>query len=63
VQGLQAFFWEEAEVTERMERFIVNAFHDVHREAQRLKIDMRTAAQVLAIGRVADAHMTRGLYP
>lgn len=63
VQGLQAFFWEEAEVTERMERFIVNAFHDVFREAQRLKVDMRTAAQVLAIGRVADAHMTRGLYP
>jgi len=63
VQGLQAFFWEEKEVTERMEHFMVKAFHDVHREAQRLRVDMRTAAQVLAIGRVADATTTRGLYP
>jgi glutamate dehydrogenase (NAD(P)+) len=63
VQGLQAFFWEEEEVTKRMERFMVHSFHDVYQESQRLKIDTRTAAQVLAIGRVADAHMTRGLYP
>lgn len=63
VQDLQSFFWEEAEINRQLERHVVNAFGRVQAEAQKLKIDNRTAAQVLAIRRVAEATLIRGIYP
>jgi len=41
----------------------VRSFNDVYETAQRYKVDMRTGAQILAVGRVAEASMTRGLFP
>ena len=63
VQDLQSFFWEEDEINRQLERHVVNAFRRVMAEAERLKIDYRTAAQVLAIRRVAEALLIRGIYP
>jgi glutamate dehydrogenase (NAD(P)+) len=63
VQDLQSFFWEEAEINKQLERHVVSAFQRVLDEAARLKIDNRTAAQVLAIRRVAEATLIRGIYP
>ncbi len=63
VQDLQSFFWEEAEINKQLERHVVGAFRRVIEAAQCLKIDNRTAAQVLAIRRVAEATMIRGIYP
>lgn len=63
VQDLQSFFWEEIEINRQLERHVVSAFGRVLAEAQRLKIDNRTAAQVLAIRRVAEATLIRGIYP
>ncbi len=63
VQDLQSFFWEEVEINKQLERHVIKAFKDVLATAQRLKIDNRTAAQVLAIKRVADATLIRGIYP
>jgi len=63
VQDLQSFFWEEAEINKQLERHVVNAFKRVLEEACTLKIDNRTAAQVLAIRRVAEATLIRGIYP
>jgi glutamate dehydrogenase (NAD(P)+) len=63
VQDLQAFFWTEEEINRQLERIMVSAFNLVLNEADRLKIDNRTAAQVLAIRRVAEALMIRGIYP
>ncbi len=63
VQDLQAFFWAEDQINKELERHVVNAFHRVSAEAERLKVDNRTAAQVLAIRRVAEATMIRGIYP
>ena len=63
VQSLQQLFWDEAEVTGRLEKIMIRSFHDVHDRAQNLNLDLRTAAQVLGIGRVAEATATRGLYP
>ena len=63
VQDLQQFFWSEDEINRQLERIMVNAFHTVLKEADRLGTDNRTAAQVLAIRRVADAIMIRGIYP
>ncbi|MBM4422669.1 MAG: Glu/Leu/Phe/Val dehydrogenase [Chloroflexi bacterium] len=63
VQDLQSFFWEEDEINKQLERHVVNAFKRVLGEAQQRNIDNRTAAQVLAIRRVAEALMIRGIYP
>jgi len=63
VQSLQQLFWDEGEVDSRLEKIIVRSFHDVHHQAEKLNLDLRTAAQVLGIGRVAEATQTRGLYP
>jgi glutamate dehydrogenase (NAD(P)+) len=63
VQGLQQFFWTEEEVNQNLERIMVRSFGQVLRTAQDRKVTMRTAALIRAIERVADALMTRGIYP
>lgn len=63
VQGLQVYFWSEHEVHAQLRRVMTNAFQHVWHIAQQRHLDLRTAAYVLAIGRVADAVQTRGIYP
>jgi glutamate dehydrogenase (NAD(P)+) len=63
VQGLQFFFWSDEEISKQLERIMVNAYNAVISEARRRGIDNRTAAQVLAIDRVAQALTIRGIYP
>jgi glutamate dehydrogenase (NAD(P)+) len=63
VQDLQSFFWTEAEINARLERIMAEAFHAVMAEAEKRKVGRRVAAQVLAIGRVAEAATLRGIYP
>jgi len=63
IQDLQAFFWSESEVNQRLEEVMAHAFHEVLEISQREKTDMRTAAYMLAIDRVASAMMIRGIYP
>ena len=63
VQDLQAFFWSEREVNQRLEEVMGNAFNEVLEISQREKADMRTAAYLLAIDRLSRAMMIRGIYP
>lgn len=63
VQSLQSFFWDENEVNRKLEKVLVKAFGEVMETAEQHALDYRTAAQVLAIKRVADANETRGIYP
>ncbi len=63
VQDLQSFFWSEDEVNQRLERILIDAFDEVARTAKTRKVDMRTAAYIIGVGRVADAIITRGIYP
>ncbi|NOZ06537.1 MAG: Glu/Leu/Phe/Val dehydrogenase [Chloroflexi bacterium] len=63
VQDLQSFFWEEDEVNKNLEQIMVNSFADVLAVAQERNVNMRTAAYILAIGRVATATQLRGVYP
>ncbi len=63
VQDLQQFFWDEDDVNRRLEKIMVRAFDDVYATAQRHDVDMRTAAYILAIGRVATATASRGIWP
>ncbi|HYM90065.1 MAG TPA: glutamate dehydrogenase, partial [bacterium] len=63
VQDLQSFFWTEEEINERLERIMVRSFREVLAVSQERKVDLRTAALVRGVGRVAEALMTRGIYP
>jgi glutamate dehydrogenase (NAD(P)+) len=63
VQDLQSFFWDETEIFRQLERIMIRAYDLTVRTAEEHSIDMRTAAQVAAIKRVADAMKTRGFYP
>jgi glutamate dehydrogenase (NAD(P)+) len=63
VQDLQAYSWSEDEVNERLRLIMERAYVDVLNLAEERKVTMRTAATMLGVGRVAEAHATRGLYP
>lgn len=63
VQDLQSFFWSEAETNQRLHHIMTHAFSDVLKVAQEYKADMRTAAYILAVNRVAEAARIRGIYP
>jgi glutamate dehydrogenase (NAD(P)+) len=63
VQGLQEYFWKEAEVNAKLNDIVTRAFAETWRTHEDRGIPMRLAAYSLAVGRVAEATMTRGLYP
>ena len=63
VQDLQRFFWDEAEVDSRLNIIMKKAFHEVLSISGEKKIDMRTAAMISGVKRVAEAVSVRGLYP
>ena len=63
VQDLQAFFWEEEEINTKLHHVVTRAFYEVLHTSVNKRIDMRTAAYVLAVQRVANATTVRGIYP
>ncbi len=63
VQDLQAYFWSEDEVNDRLKVLMESAYDQVSLLAVERGVSLRTAAQMIGVGRVADAHRTRGLYP
>jgi len=62
VQDRHGYFWEEEEVNHRLETKMVEAFRDVLDTSVRYKADMRTAAYIVAINRVATVTRMRGMY-
>jgi glutamate dehydrogenase (NAD(P)+) len=63
VQDREEFFWSIDEINARLRRVMVRAFEDVHHTAVEHDVDMRLAAYMLAVNRVAEATLTRGIYP
>ena len=63
VQGLMQFFWTEEEVNHRLQTIIRKAFADTWVMAQKEQVDLRTAAYMLSVTRVAEAGMLSGVYP
>ncbi len=62
VQDLQNFFWTEDEVNKKLRDILVKAFHQVLNMSQKHQVDMRLAALMIGIERVARAMLWRGLY-
>jgi glutamate dehydrogenase (NAD(P)+) len=63
VQDLQNYFWTETQINRRLKQVLIKAFREVRALAQRTQIDMRMAALMLGVGRVADGTRVRGLFP
>lgn len=62
VQDLQNFFWTEDEVNKKLRDILTRVFHEVLDMSQKQKVDMRLAALMIGINRVARAMLWRGLY-
>jgi glutamate dehydrogenase (NAD(P)+) len=62
-QDLQGFFWQLQEVNSKLEYVMRRAFNDVHETMRKFHVYPRAAAYILAVGRVADATLVRGLFP
>ncbi|MGH9734179.1 MAG: Glu/Leu/Phe/Val family dehydrogenase [Candidatus Acidiferrales bacterium] len=63
VQDLQGFFWSEEEVKAKLETVMRRAFSEVFESTRKHRTHMRTGAYALAVGRVAEATLVRGLFP
>src|SRR5437667_2549108 len=63
VQDIQSFFWGVEEITKKLEMIMNRAFEAVAEKADQFSCDMRLAANMLAISRVAEATQVRGIYP
>jgi glutamate dehydrogenase (NAD(P)+) len=63
VQGLQEYFWKEAEVNAKLNDIVTRAFNETWATMESRSTSMRLAAYGLAVQRVAEATTTRGIYP
>ena len=63
VQGLQEYFWKEEEVNARLNDIVTRAFRETWETRAQHATSMRMAAYGLAVRRVSEATVTRGLYP
>ncbi len=63
VQDKQNYFWDADEVKQNLNSIMMKAFKDVEEMATGRSVTWREAAHMLGVGRVAEAHRLRGLYP
>jgi glutamate dehydrogenase (NAD(P)+) len=63
VQDFSSFFWTEDEINLRLDKIIVDALKNIWQTAEQHAISLRTAAFVVACGRILAARQERGLYP
>ncbi len=62
-QNLQGYAWSEADVNSKLDTVIRRAFQEAHESSRRHHVHMRTGAYMVAVERVADATVRRGLFP
>jgi glutamate dehydrogenase (NAD(P)+) len=62
VQNREGYYWREATVIERLREVMIRAFDQVLQYSKTHNVNMRTAAYMLSIDRVAAVHKLRGIY-
>lgn len=60
VQNNQGYYWSEEEVAAKLEEIMIRSFHTVHDTASRYQVDMRLAAYIVGVRRMAEAVRWRG---
>jgi glutamate dehydrogenase (NAD(P)+) len=63
VQGLQYYFWRESEINSRLQELITRSYNQVAALSKRESVNLRMAALMLGIRRVAEGFQLRGFYP
>jgi glutamate dehydrogenase (NAD(P)+) len=63
VQDMQAFFWTDTEITDQLDRIVDAGMAEVQAMADAERVDLRAAAMMVAVSRVAESTTLRGLYP
>lgn len=63
MQDLQNFFWEEDEVNKKLTKIMRSSYQSVDATMRAHKTDMRNAALIIGVKRVADATIRRGIFP
>ncbi len=60
VQNFTMLYWDEAEVFERLKKKMASAYHSVYNASEKHKVNMRQAAYMVAVKRIADTMILRG---
>ena len=63
VQNQEGLLWDSAEVNQRLQRIMIKAFHEMVETMRKHHVPPRAGAMILAVGRVAEATLVRGLFP
>src|SRR5699024_5110765 len=63
VQNSASFYWTEAEINERLEAIMNDAYTAISATAAQHKVSLRTASFITACTRILEARAIRGLYP
>jgi glutamate dehydrogenase (NAD(P)+) len=63
VQNQEGLMWDVDEVNARLQKIIVRAFHEMVDTMRKHHVPPRAGAMILAVGRVAEATLVRGLFP
>src|ERR1700749_1187657 len=63
MQNQQGLLWDSDEVNVRLQKIMVRSFHDMIEMMRKHHVPPRAAAMTLAVGRVAEATLVRGLFP
>ncbi|MGM0828168.1 MAG: Glu/Leu/Phe/Val family dehydrogenase [Bacillota bacterium] len=60
VQNNQGYYWSEEEVEEKLEKILVSSFNNVYETSQSRRVDMRLAAYMVGVRKMAEACRFRG---
>ncbi|MFW9827949.1 MAG: Glu/Leu/Phe/Val dehydrogenase [Candidatus Thorarchaeota archaeon] len=63
VQDIRAYFWELDRINKELKKILLRAFEEVYQISEEKKINLRTAAYIIAVSRVAKAIELRGIFP
>ena len=63
VQNMEGLMWDAEEVNARLQKSMVKAFHEMVETMRKHHVPPRAGAMILAVGRVAEATLVRGLFP
>ena len=63
VQDIRAYFWDLDRINKELKRILLEAFEDVYKVYEERKIQLRTAAYIIAVSRIAKAFDLRGIFP
>jgi glutamate dehydrogenase/leucine dehydrogenase len=63
VQNQEGLLWDSDEVNLRLQKIMVRGFHEMVETMRKHHVPPRAGAMILAVGRVAEATLVRGLFP